>query len=483
MKTELRHLSRAIRLAILLAALQCPAFAYNFEGFGSLLPHWPVGVPIPYRLNQNISAALPNVEDGSDPRGAIAAAFADWVSETSVTFAQGADTSTADGSSDGINLLTFENTPVNTSVVGGALAVTVFSFNGSGEITEADIVFSPSFTFTTMGTTDDIYRILPLTLHELGHWLGLEHSALLSSTMFPYLPGNNYGGGFETVQGRLEQDDRTGINQLYDAAAYDSPYGGIQGTVTLGANKVYGGHVVAVNTANGLAFGGNLTLGANQGSAYGTYKIMGLPPGNYRVYVEPMDGPTTYQNWTGNYGAGGYWGQAFTTGFQTTYYGGNASPSTVAVAAGSLGTVNIAAVSGTPSFNPVYAGYGTFTGGGGWSFDGVSSFPVTIDPGVKRAVVIFGQGMNLVAGAGIACSDPTIAVDISQFDIFDMGSGNWAMIFEVDVPAGAVGGPRNLQFAVGGEVAVFSGGLYVNGPEYELEPPPNRATGVWTLMD
>jgi predicted Zn-dependent protease len=45
-----------------------------------------------------------------------------------------------------------------------------------------------------------------VALHELGHNLGLEHSNVRSSIMFPYLLHGNNG---------LENDDIAGIQALY----------------------------------------------------------------------------------------------------------------------------------------------------------------------------------------------------------------------------------------------------------------------------
>lgn len=47
-----------------------------------------------------------------------------------------------------------------------------------------------------------------LSLHELGHSLGLDHSWLIDSVMFPFYLG--YAPGL-----KLDKDDVEGIQQLY----------------------------------------------------------------------------------------------------------------------------------------------------------------------------------------------------------------------------------------------------------------------------
>src|SRR4051812_37735760 len=91
----------------------------------------------------------------SDPVAALRAAMSTW------NAAPGADldlsltaiTLDRDTGGDGRNVITFEDTPSNRSVVGSAIAITAYYFIPSrGVITDSDIVFSPDITFATTPT-------------------------------------------------------------------------------------------------------------------------------------------------------------------------------------------------------------------------------------------------------------------------------------------------------------------------------------------
>ncbi len=115
--------------------------------------------------------AIPNVETGSTPQTAGDAGAQAWEDASTFDFVDGGTTAVTDVGSDGINLVTFQNTSANTAAVGGALAVTLSSFNSSLNFTEADIVFNPAFTFSTLGTaastTSNPSRVMSSATHSV----------------------------------------------------------------------------------------------------------------------------------------------------------------------------------------------------------------------------------------------------------------------------------------------------------------------------
>ncbi len=450
------------------------AVGYDFDGnnlsANNGRPRW-ASMPITYRYNQNVNGLLPNVVAGSNPRSAIDASFAEWASVANVSFTLGADTSVTDGGvNDGINLITFENTAGNVAKVGGALAVTMWYRNSSNQILDADIIYNPADTFTTLsGSSPTQYSIRSLTTHESGHFLGLEHSGVFGATMFPYLGANGVVTESENLPGTTTHDDRAAINQLYPIAPYNTKAGGIEGTIRLSGTKAYGVHVVAVRISDGIVYGANNTLGANQSIKNGIFEIQGLPYGDYYVFAEPMDYPLSSGNWTGNYAGGDMWGTTFTSGYQTTFYGGNLTPTTATVIPGFTTPVSFGVTAGTPTINVRYAGYSP----DGLSFPNASGLPLNIQPGTTRWVVIIGDNISSVPDGSITCSDPTITIDTSARSDGTV-SGIPYSIFQVTVPIGAPGGARNLQFQIGSEIAVFTGGLNVDAAE-TFPLPPNFA--------
>ena len=113
-----------------------------------------------------------------------------------------------------------------------------------------------------------------LTLvHEFGHTLGLQHT-LTSAVMSTAITRATMKGA------PLAPDDIAGISGLYPISGYTASTGSIAGTVTLSGGPINMASVVALS-ANGTAISG-LT------NPDGVYRIDGVPPGQYYVYVHPL---------------------------------------------------------------------------------------------------------------------------------------------------------------------------------------------------
>lgn len=100
----------------------------------------------------------------------------------------------------------------------GILALTSVTFKGStGEIFDADIEFnSQAYNFTT--TDNDLQVLIDVqntATHEVGHFIGLDHSGVAESTMYATAPLK------ETKKRTLHQDDIDGLCEIYPLA--DAP--------------------------------------------------------------------------------------------------------------------------------------------------------------------------------------------------------------------------------------------------------------------
>jgi len=159
---------------------------------------------------------LVNTSGGPDNSlSAIQAAMQTWTDVTTSSFVfiyGGTTTSTAYGSNDGINIVTFG--PMGTN---GTLAENYFWYNStSGQFKDTDIRFNTSYLWATNGSLI-AYDVQDVGTHELGHSLCLDDlydSADSEKTMYGYVSAG------ETKKRTLDQDDIDGITYLYFASLY-----------------------------------------------------------------------------------------------------------------------------------------------------------------------------------------------------------------------------------------------------------------------
>jgi hypothetical protein len=223
----------------------------------------------------------------------ISRAFSTWagvpdvvITHTFIGFT-GAEPFVADGAS----VIGFRSRPE----LERTLAAATFDIDTvTGEIIESDIFFNTAFVWSVAPAGQpDRFDVESVGLHELGHLLGLGHSALgeteirpaggrrvlgKRAVMFPiaYPAGN--------IEDRtLEADDVAGIRDAYSFTTSARNTGSVGGTVTLNGAGVFGAHVTAFNTRTGELIGG-FTLDTS-----GNFMIGALPPGLYVVRVEPLD--------------------------------------------------------------------------------------------------------------------------------------------------------------------------------------------------
>ena len=246
--------------------------------------HWPNGTAT-WRINPSHGGNLTGSRTVQD---VIQASFNTWAGGPNIalTPTRGADSSlTAPNSNDGVNLVCFVCTG-DFSKEAQTLAVTMVSVDeATGNIVDADILFSPNVTYSTDGPNgDSVHDLQTVATHEIGHFFGLGHSAVVRAVMFPFAPDS------ERI---LSYDDVAAMSSNYPKAGV--PTGSIAGTVKLNGSAVFGAHVFADSVTANQAFGsaarktpiGALTL------TDGTYRIDGVPADSYTVGAEPLDLPVT----------------------------------------------------------------------------------------------------------------------------------------------------------------------------------------------
>lgn len=252
-------------------------------------------------LSTSLQSPGANIKPDSDVVGAARRALTRWASLSNinfvVTWSQATSVSPADAG-DGISLLTIATTPENEAFNSAATTgrTRVFFDPETGNIAEADISINPrpkaedgtELLFSTDGTPGT-YDLEATFTHEIGHLLGLDHSAVLSSTMQARQAFNGTFGLPALTERTLSEDDRQKILSLYGSRRKS---GRIEGRLidnrTPGALTALNGvNIWAESIVNGRVIASDVTADD------GTYRLEGLTPGQYRVIVSaPSDGVT-----------------------------------------------------------------------------------------------------------------------------------------------------------------------------------------------
>ena len=267
-----------------------PAFAYLKFGVrvNGTLTNVRWNRPVAYFVNDLSGAGISPIQ----LRDALGRAFATWqaVPTASVQSQFLGFTQAAPGEEDGRTTFGFLERPDLDRVLG---ATSIMLDGQTGAIIEADVFFNSRFAWSTdangeAGRVD----LESVALHEIGHLLGLGHSAIgetemvaggrrvlgSGAVMFPI--ALSAGSIADRV---LQPDDRAGMSDLYPRGDFDATASSISGRITKNGAGVFGAHIAALNLETGEIIGG-FTL-----NAQGDYVIGALPPGAYVVRVEPLD--------------------------------------------------------------------------------------------------------------------------------------------------------------------------------------------------
>jgi uncharacterized protein (TIGR03437 family) len=390
-----------------------------------------------YNLNPAGSADVPFAQVES----ALADSFRAWEDLPNCTlgFTRGENRSETGGGNDGIfQIYWAENSTVDDGLdISGALGVTrlsILSGGGrDGEITDVSIVFNG--TGNNLWAADgnpNRFDIAEVATHEIGHALGLSHSPIGAATMFPRT-------GTGSLRNRtLATDDQIGASVNYPASGYLASTGALRGVVRdQSGAPLFGANIVLTDT-NGNAIASALS------QRDGSYRIQGVPPGNYTTFVEPIDPPDGLFYGTGDLSS--FYSSA-NTDFQPS------ADASVTLPGGSETARDFTVTRGNPAFNAQYV-YHPARGG----FTNVAT---AVERGQTVTVGVGGPGVP-TAAVSLSISGSGITLTNLRAGTLSATAGNF-IIGDAIINADAAPGARNLIVTANGQRSVIAGGLEIIG--------------------
>ena len=350
---SLRNAAALLALTLALPAVAATRLTYDIQGTPTALEWAPTSFPLPYELDRRVTEVSPNAA------AMIDRAFANWasISNTNVRFEPRGVTDRIADVSAGRIVVSLADDLFRDQ---GALAMTTYTFdNATGHLTDADILVDPSL-------LQGKFNAQMAMEHEIGHVLGLDHSGVISAVMYPYV-GNTEGAA------SFDSDDRIAIAMAYPTNDPTLTGATLTGRVVGDSGGVFGAQVVAVNE-RGQPVSTDLT------TANGEFTLGGMPPGRYRLYAEPLDGPVDPQSLRGT------WRGVKSTSFPTQFFGDEA----IAVESGKVYGNLIVSVSGPNALNPRWIGV---CASNSHSIS-LGSTPAVVRPGDRIKLVVGGDGFT-----------------------------------------------------------------------------------------
>lgn len=283
------------------ASLLMAASVATFASASSIVPAKGKAEPQGLRWRENtvklsISPSLiqasPNIKADSDVIGAVRRAADAWERAVDISFeidlTDRESISPAGVAGDGVSIITIAQTPENVMLFSrdphAESAKTRVFYSKRNVITEADVVLNPFQQFSTDGTFGTFDLEATLT-HEIGHMLGLRHSAVIGSTMAGSLPKVGTFGTSDISGRGLSASDIASIRELYGSPQdADGCCAAIAGKlVNLPGKTGKGITIWAEDSITGTV------LAFVETAADGSFRLGGLPAGAYSVFWQKQD--------------------------------------------------------------------------------------------------------------------------------------------------------------------------------------------------
>ena len=443
----MRKATSALTMMVLMLGASLPATAYSLhyhDASGIVARRW-LRNPIIVAFSRSLSLPPPNIKVGSDVTGAARRALQHWAAVANIQFLETAASETSispPNAGDGVSLITVSTDNLAAFGSSNSPGRTRVFYDSGGAIVEADIALNPAETFSSDGTAGT-YDLESTFTHEVGHLLGLEHSAVIGATMQPRQAKNGVYSLPATTQRVLSADDIAGARSLYGSAA---EIGSISGKLLVSR----GGNVTASN-AGLMVFAeevatGKVVAGAIA-SVSGDYQLSGLAPGSYRLIGQSANGLLGGTD----IGAAESEDQAKTSLVRTF----EISRLPLVVKSGvnsNAAPVFLLPTDPPATIHPRMIGLNAE----------LSTVAVPLEAGKTFTVYVGGEGLDQIAESGISASSPLIRIVPQTLSAEEFGTPYPVISFQVTVGTDAGAGDYSIRLqSVSGERSFLAGAITI----------------------
>ncbi len=267
----------------------------------------PQSFPIVFNLDQGSLGLLNNQEADE----LIHQAFMMWGDSkgTRVEFERGEDIpvdvtglnfiSYIDGAIPGTNPIVYDHDgSIIQNLYGSGKERELLGFAGTVEYNSTTILSAQAIFngYYISNVNPDKQAFLATVLHELGHFLGMDHTQQFRHIAYDLVGWNDVyvpimlptATDDESQRTVLTDEDQTAIANLYPSNSFRQETGTIEGTILRGGDELPGVNVIArhVGAVTDRVYS---TVSGTFEKNSGHYRLTGLPPGDYQVWIEPVD--------------------------------------------------------------------------------------------------------------------------------------------------------------------------------------------------
>ena len=439
---KLQMIRKAIGALVVMAlllgvSLQVTAYSVQYHDAAGIVARRWLRSPIIVAFSRSLYSPAPNIKAGSDVLGAAHRALQHWAAVADIKFLETTSSFTAispQNAGDGVNLITVSTDNLAAFGSSDSPGRTRVFYDSGGAIVEADIALNPAATFSTDGTAGT-YDLESTLTHEVGHMLGLEHSAVIGATMQPRQAKNGVYGLPALSQRALSEDDIAGVRSLYGSSA---GVGSISGKLMINRGAAAGVVVFAEDFGTGKIVAGAIA------SASGDYQLGGLAPGSYRLIAQSENGLLTGSDIGGP--------ESESTAFARTF---EISSAPLLVKSGvNSNAVPVFLLANDPpaTIHPRMVGLNAE----------LSTVAVPLEAGKTFTIYVGGEGVDQIAEAGLATSSALIKVVPKTLTAEEFGTDYPVISFQVTIDSTAEAGDYSLRLqSATGELCYLAGALTI----------------------